>query len=541
MVDIFVTLENASPEISVSVESSGPPGKSPYIGENGTWMVWQDGAWVDTGVVAKGGDAVIPNIGENGNWFVDSKDTGVKAQGPQGIQGVKGNPGEKGDPGSDGYTPQRGVDYWTDADKQEILAEIIDDAQASPTHSWSGKKVATELEGYAPIESAIKVSGTGTRMVSLSPTVAWGLQGLTLCGRTTQDGTPSPENPVPLVSVGDNGSVELVVTGANILPLPDKSGTQYGVNFEIKNGVVKIDGINSDGPVSIWGGFVNTSILFYLVPGKYSLTNSFSVRSYNGIIRNTYNRTFELTQVTGITDVAIATNKSVDGYMYPMLNFGGSVLPWEPYQSQSLTLSTPNGLPGIPVTNGGNFTDENGQQWICDEVDFEKGVKRSRVSSVMISECTSIANARQKNPDYYGCESSAITDQAVGYQYSALCDKSVFAGVNAALQGPQFTIVSSNGYLVFGIPKTVGETLEEVNSYLASNPLTILVVTPNVEETPLTAEELDAYRALTSYPNTTNITALDCGIQATAIADGTKYLEQIAQRIAALESAATNI
>ncbi len=48
-------------------------------------------------------------------------------------------------------------------------------------------------------------------------------------------------------------------------------------------------------------------------------------------------------------------------------------------QMQSVSFSTPNGLPGIPVTSGGNYTDENGQQWICDEVDFGRGVYVQRV------------------------------------------------------------------------------------------------------------------------------------------------------------------
>lgn len=50
-------------------------------------------------------------------------------QGPEGKQGPKGDPGERGpegkqgiqgNNGNDGHTPQRGVDYWTDADKQAI-------------------------------------------------------------------------------------------------------------------------------------------------------------------------------------------------------------------------------------------------------------------------------------------------------------------------------------------------------------------------------------------------------------------------------------
>lgn len=33
--------------------------------------------------------------------------------------------GENGKDGADGYTPVRGVDYWTEADKLEIVVDVI--------------------------------------------------------------------------------------------------------------------------------------------------------------------------------------------------------------------------------------------------------------------------------------------------------------------------------------------------------------------------------------------------------------------------------
>ena len=33
--------------------------------------------------------------------------------------------GDKGTDGKDGYTPQKGVDYYTDADKAEIVSSVI--------------------------------------------------------------------------------------------------------------------------------------------------------------------------------------------------------------------------------------------------------------------------------------------------------------------------------------------------------------------------------------------------------------------------------
>lgn len=60
-------------------------------------------------------------------------------------------------------------------------------------------------------------------------------------------------------------------------------------------------------------------------------------------------------------------------------------------KTQTLTLPTPNGLPGIPVTSGGNYTDQNGQQWVCDEVDLERGVKVQRIDKAAFDRTKTLA------------------------------------------------------------------------------------------------------------------------------------------------------
>ena len=69
---------------------------------------------------------------EGGNWNSiaaikgdkgDKGDTG--GTGPQGIQGIQGPKGDKGDTGADGHTPVKGVDYFTEADKQELVTAVI--------------------------------------------------------------------------------------------------------------------------------------------------------------------------------------------------------------------------------------------------------------------------------------------------------------------------------------------------------------------------------------------------------------------------------
>lgn len=60
----------------------------------------------------------------------DTGDTGPQgpagADGAPGQQGPQGPQGPAGADGTDGYTPQRGVDYWTEADRQQMVQDVLD-------------------------------------------------------------------------------------------------------------------------------------------------------------------------------------------------------------------------------------------------------------------------------------------------------------------------------------------------------------------------------------------------------------------------------
>lgn len=80
-------------------------------------------------VVAEGSTVSIITTGEtykinaNGEWVLDST-----------LGGSSGIPGEKGDKGDPGYSPVKGVDYWTDADKAEILESVLDSKPMKPIY-----------------------------------------------------------------------------------------------------------------------------------------------------------------------------------------------------------------------------------------------------------------------------------------------------------------------------------------------------------------------------------------------------------------------
>ena len=230
------------------------------------------------------------------------------------------------------------------------------------------------------------------------------LCGLTVYGRSTQDGTPTPDAPVPIVSAGDSGSVAVKVTGANILYLPDiEENTVYGVTYSVKNGVIKIKGTSTGKHVRLLRNiklFVGTWF-FNPNPVKgtessncyLDLTNTrnlgFSIRS------NNINKPVKITELNVkypfYLDIESTAGSVIDMEWKPQMLLSDKLLPYSPYREQLLTLPTPNGLPGIPVTSGGNYTDQNGQQWICDEVDLERGVTVQRVDKAAFDSTKTLA------------------------------------------------------------------------------------------------------------------------------------------------------
>lgn len=50
--------------------------------------------------------------------------------------------------------------------------------------------------------------------------------------------------------------------------------------------------------------------------------------------------------------------------------------------TKKLTAITPEGLCGIKVTSGGNYTDSGGNMWLCDEMDYKKGVYIQRIGYI---------------------------------------------------------------------------------------------------------------------------------------------------------------
>ena len=291
------------------------------------------------------------------------------------FRGPKGDRGEKGYKGDRGAKGEPGKDAVIDA----TLTREGEAADAAAT----GKRLA-EIE-KAVAEKADKARqniliGTETgNPVSVSDAFSAPLCGLTVYGKSTQDGTPSPDNPAPIVSAGDGGSVAVKVTGRNLLNIPDGSGTARGVTVTAKDGLISISGTATS------SGYAKLDIPPFIASGVVILSSSITSPKVK-IVSETWGVILSLGTADKMSDMATRVVFIVtEGQTYNLtgvkvqLELGTTATAYSPYREQLFTMPTPNGLPGIPVTSGGNYTDPQGQQWICDEVDLKRGVKVQRV------------------------------------------------------------------------------------------------------------------------------------------------------------------
>lgn len=282
----------------------------------------------------------------------DKGDTGpIGPVGPQGEQGPQGPTGDTGPQGPTGDTGPQGPK----GDPGPAVA-----LDTTLTHEGE----AAEAKATGDAISAVKVRqniliGTETgNPIAVDDAFSAPLCGLTVYGRSTQDGTPTPDAPVPIVSAGDGGSVAVKVTGKNRLP-PNLEYQEFVECFVKKNTpitlVFKGDMVSQGGNILFFDKN-NNQYWFGIDAGKaeHHITHPADLTKFQYLIPDMASE-----------NMCLTWNASSPDY--------------EPYREQLLTLPTPTGLPGIPVTSGGNYTDSTGQQWVCDEVDLERGVKVQRI------------------------------------------------------------------------------------------------------------------------------------------------------------------
>src|SRR5699024_3975108 len=202
---------------------------------------------------------------------------------------------------------------------------------------------------------------------------------------------------------------------------------------------------------------------------------------------------------------------------------------------QSLTVSTPSGLLGVPVESGGNYTDTRGQQLVCDVIDLNANKRIANNTIVKVNDY-SITKSSNKSGDTYFIKIKGKNTIPGGNneerKSGALCNYFNPGTAFSNLIGFDFTNINLNTgeqniRFCFG-PVGSMPTLEDAEAWFASHEVFVIYPLANPITTPLSAEELTAYRTLHTYDGATVVSTAEdvAGVEVRYVADSEKYIDR---------------
>lgn len=369
-----------------------------------------------------------------------------------------------------------------------------------------------QTEGVGDAADAIVNTVSGT-LLNIKDSAERKNKGFGMSGKTTQDGTPTPDAPVEIVNAGrlnsDTGKyeVDVKVTGKNIVNIPDISADTPGGTILcriVDNAVVSAQE-KAVASSDVW------HICFYSKDGKKQYFNgtethkAITATPKNPIVKLEYRNVY-------ITSGA---------YKGIMVEYGTVATKYEPYKEQTLTLTSDR-----PLTKWDKLVEQGGEiGWLYNSVDETIDGKTGKWSIQSASKI------------FYRTDITfpivvPFCSELLGYDYSSVGYKKD-TGIT----------INNLGILCITLPEEVELTLDAYKQYLADNPLHVLYKDDSEEFVPLPLEQQDAIRALTTYyPTTVVSNSEDAEMQLTYVADTKNYTDRkIEQAVSAQTQSLANL
>lgn len=179
-------------------------------------------------------------------------------------------------------------------------------------------------------------------------------------------------------------------------------------------------------------------------------------------------------------------------------------------QMQSVSFSTPNGLPGIPVSANGNYTDSNGQQWVCDEVDLERGVNVQRVKVKELS-ADDKWTYRKLDSGNNNFQTRIYGGDSAKNSFPTICDILPYKNTiwNDDSKNLPKIYANNNEITISFPPSSEYSSLETFKQLLTNAKSFVFYCLATPIETTLAASEIAAYKSLRTYRGTTIVEAED--------------------------------
>lgn len=343
--------------------------------------------------------------------------------------------------------------------------------------------------------------------------------------------SPSPDYHQELTSV-ENPTVS--ITGKNMLRYPYKETTKTsnGVTFtDNGDGSITIDGTATattffqlaelpkfNGLVSISGCPVDGSYATYQLTVDKDGASFINEYGEGKLVLCTAENTYSLA-ITVRKDT-VASNLT----FYPCVELGGETTSYESPKIES-AITVPYTLHGIPVSIGGNYTDSDGQQWICDEINFERGVYIQRVG-------TKVFDGTEDTWRLHGTLNTFMVDWPNfdgGWQLNHAMATHFVCNTKAYSNEIGYFAFDNKGLGYFA---TGHSTIEEFRTWMNANPVTVVCKLLSPIETPLTDEEIAYYKQLkTNYPNTTVLNDVAAHMRIAYAADLKNYNHEVVEDV----------
>lgn len=335
--------------------------------------------------------------------------------------------------------------------------------------------------------------------------------------------SPSPSYPQEIESAGQDGEIEVEVLSGNLF---DKSAaydlTQSGgwsasfdgeelkvVGNNITIGSIRLFNYKKTLPAGTYTFSISKPL-----PFEIRIDNYFLIKKGDTSATVTFDNGVSMSHFAVDAEPGATFNEQ---RFKIMLNAGSTALPYELYKpAQTLIIPTSGGLPGIRVSSGGNYTDADGQQWVCDEVDFKKGVYVQRIGKRTITSKDVFHKSGMSTDDvnYFSLGNFSLHIGTIG-EKDVLMSNCFVAGINHGFGawGKIFLSSAFDDKLYFSVEAQKYPDEETFKQWAVENGLMFLYQLVDIIETPLAAEELSAYKTLCTYsPTTTVINDAEAGM-----------------------------
>lgn len=309
--------------------------------------------------------------------------------------------------------------------------------------------------------------------------------------------SPSPEYPQEIENVGGDGSIGVEITGKNLFDLSKEYTSTPVVNtftFTLKPSTKYT--LSTDFPAT-----ANVASIYFSGPSS-NINGVWKDRPKTFATDSSGNITVQIRTLEQDNAPAIF-NDVLNGVYHIQLEEGNTATSYEPYKTPSTaTIPLSNGLPGIPVTTGGNYTDENGQQYICDEIDFSRGKYVQRVWKGVFDGSEAWAQSPGIITDGFYLI-NILPDNM--HHRKGLCNQAFLNDSKYEIElgvNDKGLYYSYNPFYDASLPD---KGLANWKAHLASNPLVVMTYLDTPIETDLTEAQIQAYKSLTTFKPTSII------------------------------------